>query len=214
MEDVITKKATSREQLSMFPDWFQPAVDPHDLNLRQRVFVLHYVGEAKGNGAEAARLAGYAKNSARITASKLLSNPNIQKAISDRREKLVDTIKEDQLATLKALQAHLHSDIRKIYRDDGTLKNINELDDATAAAVESVEVKEGEKLVEANGTVITIPASTVKVKLTSKASARSDLLKVQGLLKDTIDLNAKGAGIIYYPEKVAEGAPVEDAGGA
>lgn len=157
------------EQLSMFPDYFMPATDPHGLKLRQRLFVLHYAGNG-GNGADAARKAGYAEGSARITASKLLSNTNIQKAIEDRRSYWVEEIKNDQLRTMRLLQAHAHSDIRKLYGENGQLKRVQDLDDETAAAVESIEIRRGKTI----------------VKLTNKASARSDLLKVQGLLNEEI----------------------------
>lgn len=52
------------------------------LTYRQRMFVGYYAGEAKGNGTEAARLAGY--GSPRVEASRLLTNANIQAAIAAR----------------------------------------------------------------------------------------------------------------------------------
>lgn len=42
-----------------------------------------YRGEAAGNGAKAAILAGYAKPSAKVTASKLLKKANVQAAIAN-----------------------------------------------------------------------------------------------------------------------------------
>jgi phage terminase small subunit len=51
------------------------------LNPRQRWFVLEYIKDS--NGSRAAIAAGYAEKSARITASKLLTNTNIQKEISE-----------------------------------------------------------------------------------------------------------------------------------
>ena len=49
---------------------------------KERCFVEAYVGLAGGNGAKAARLAGYAKGSAKVTASKLLKKASIQAALS------------------------------------------------------------------------------------------------------------------------------------
>lgn len=54
-----------------------------ELNERERRFVVAFMGKCKGNGAAAARAAGYAEKSARITASQLLTKPNVQKAIAD-----------------------------------------------------------------------------------------------------------------------------------
>jgi len=215
MTDEQTKtknQLTARQQISLFPDWFQPVEDPHGLNVKHRLFVLFYVGEAKGNATAAARMAGFKGKNIRVTASKLLSKPNIKKAISDRRLELVENIKTSHLKTLKLMEAHAFSDIRKLYGEDGRLKNIADIDDETAAAIESVEVREGEEKVLMGGTIIAVPMSTVKVKLTSKASARSDLLKVQGLLRDVLDVNPQGNfGVIYFPEKAPEGKPIDEA---
>jgi len=47
------------------------------LNNRQKAFISAYLGEARFNGAKAARLAGYSEKSAREQASELLANPII-----------------------------------------------------------------------------------------------------------------------------------------
>ncbi len=51
--------------------------------LKQQRFIDFY----EGNGAEAAVKAGYAERTARITASQLLTNPNISEAIKNRTAK-------------------------------------------------------------------------------------------------------------------------------
>lgn len=53
------------------------------LTARQSKFVDEY--HLSGNGARAAVVAGYSAPSARITASKLLTNPNIQAALAELR---------------------------------------------------------------------------------------------------------------------------------
>lgn len=55
----------------------------HGVSMREELFCQMYVGKAKLNGAEAARLAKYAKKSARVTAAKLLSKVNIQNRIAE-----------------------------------------------------------------------------------------------------------------------------------
>ncbi len=47
----------------------------------QRAFVLAYVGEAKGDQRQAAIVAGYAADSASVTACKLLANAKVQTAL-------------------------------------------------------------------------------------------------------------------------------------
>lgn len=46
------------------------------------------MAEAAGNGAKAAELAGYAKNSAKVTASRLLTKPNVKAAVEARRREI------------------------------------------------------------------------------------------------------------------------------
>ena len=201
------------EQLEMFPDFFLPATDPHGLTMKQRLFVLYYVGQAKGNGAEAARMAGYSPDkpeNARVTAAKWLLKSNIQFAIQELKKQLVESIKSDQLNTLRLLRAQAYADVRKLYGEDGALKKITDLDDETACAIETIEFKVSDEKVIAGGAVRTVPVTTAKVKFTSKAAARQDLLKIQGLLKDPFDgAPVAGLGIIYFPEKVPEGTDVK-----
>lgn len=56
------------------------------LTAKQAKFVEHYA-ETK-HGTRSAIFAGYAKNSAHITASKLLIHPKIKKALSKRQERI------------------------------------------------------------------------------------------------------------------------------
>ena len=65
-------------------------VDPQDddqprrFTLKQRLFIDFYLGDAKFNGAEAARLAGYKQNSAREMAYENLAKPHIAREIERR----------------------------------------------------------------------------------------------------------------------------------
>lgn len=73
----------------------------HGLPIRQEMFCQMFVGKAKFNGAEAARLAKYAEKNARITAAKLLSKSNIQDRIS---ELLLDISKRNGVTADRVLQ--------------------------------------------------------------------------------------------------------------
>ena len=57
------------------------------LNVREAAFVLHFRGRARGNATKAALLAGYARGSARVTASRLLTKANIRAALAALAEK-------------------------------------------------------------------------------------------------------------------------------
>jgi hypothetical protein len=53
---------------------------------RRQRFVNAYVGEAAGNGAKAAILAGYSEHTARQAASRLLTFPDVRQAIDARQQ--------------------------------------------------------------------------------------------------------------------------------
>jgi len=64
------------------------------LSLRQRTFVDAYV-TTSGNGAEAARIAGYSESRARHTASELLQRDDVSEAIEDRRPELLKRVQAE-----------------------------------------------------------------------------------------------------------------------
>ncbi len=61
-------------------------VSIRSLTRRQKRFIEAYL-ECDGNGAEAARRAGYSEGSARKIASRLLKNSKIRKQLEDRRRR-------------------------------------------------------------------------------------------------------------------------------
>jgi phage terminase small subunit len=91
------------------------------LNRRQRAFIVHYTGDAKWNGAEAARLAGYSERAARITASRLLTNANIQAEIEKRLTELALSAGEI-LVRLGDQATSTMQDFITIDEEDGTAR--------------------------------------------------------------------------------------------
>jgi len=64
----------------------QPLPDPAPaLTKRQQRFVEEYA--IGGNAAEAARMAGYSENGAKVTGCRLLTNPNLKSAIAYAKER-------------------------------------------------------------------------------------------------------------------------------
>ena len=61
-----------------------------DLTLKQERFINAYLGEAAGNGVQAARLAGYSGNDnvLHVTASRLLQQPTIRTRVQETRRDL------------------------------------------------------------------------------------------------------------------------------
>ena len=61
-----------------------PDPKPVRFTVKQNLFISFYLGDAKFNGAEAARLAGYKQNSAREMAYENLAKPHIAREIERR----------------------------------------------------------------------------------------------------------------------------------
>ena len=105
------------------------------MNTRQTLFVENLF-KFKFNQTKAAIAAGYSKKTARITASKLLTNPNIQKALNDKRKELLNNIKEDQLKTVEEIDRLAHFELKKLFNQKtGELKPLHKIDKNTAKAI-------------------------------------------------------------------------------
>ncbi len=78
-------------------------------------------------------------------------------------------------------------DIRRLYKDDGTLKNIAELDAQTARAVAAVEVDE---IFEGAGAERQQVGETTKIKLWDKLKALDMAARNRGLVTDRVALTA------------------------
>jgi phage terminase small subunit len=97
------------------------------------------------NGKQAAIRAGYSEGCAAQTASEILTYPNVRKVLEQRKAELIKEIREDQLNTLRKTLNIVNFDVRKLFDADGNLKPIQELDDETALALNSIEVGEMKK---------------------------------------------------------------------
>ncbi len=116
------------------------------LNGRQRAFVTEYMKDRSAT--QAYLRAGYAGrgNVAEVNASRLLRHAQIALEI-DRldAELLAQVQKRTGISlerTLTEIAKGAFYDVRKLFNADGSPKEISELDDETAAAIEGVEVME------------------------------------------------------------------------
>ncbi len=107
------------------------------LSPKQRRFVAEYLIDQ--NGTQAAIRAGYSKRTANEQAADLLAKPSIREAVNVKFDKIVEKCELDAADVLKILAQLASADIRKAYNPDGTMKNIHEIPDELAAAINSVE---------------------------------------------------------------------------
>ena len=107
-------------------------------------------------------------------------------------------------------------DIRRLYKDDGTLKNIAELDAQTARAVAAVEVDE---IFEGSGAERQQVGETKKIKLWDKLKALDMAARNRGLVTDRVALTAGKQTLEEligqsYAERTAKALPAPAASGS
>ena len=96
---------------------------PHDLTLKQQLFAESYVGPARGNATEAARLAGYTGNDVTLntTAHRTLRNAQVASYVQSRVAAAVATA-DEVLAELTAVAfAPWESSIKVRYSKTGEI---------------------------------------------------------------------------------------------
>lgn len=120
---------------------------PKAKDMRRARFVDEFMKDM--NATQAAIRAGYSAGkdnaSARVTGSTLLTNPIIKAQIDARRDQLARSNEITVERVLKEIARIAFGDPLKMYREDGSLKLMHEMDEdarAMIAGVESEEVRE------------------------------------------------------------------------
>jgi phage terminase small subunit len=119
-----------------------------DFSAKEIIFIHHFCSNG-GHGQNAAIAAGYAEKSAKHQASRMLANERIKAQIDLVMGKSLAKLEITIERVLTEVARLGFADIRKCFNADGTLKNLHELDDDTAAALVGMEVIE----IEDNGSV-------------------------------------------------------------
>lgn len=171
-----------------------------DLTPKQRAFADEYLIDL--NATQAATRAGYSEKTACEQGSRLLSNVKvksyIEKRIKDREMRT--EITQDRV--LQELARIAFFDIRKLYTEDGSLKNPADLDDDTAAALAGIDVVEmqGGAQVSAEEGAQHVPMFTKKTKAWDKKGALELAMRHLGMLKDKTEITgANGQPLIAAP---------------
>lgn len=125
-------------------------------------------------------------STANVNGSKLLRNTKVQEYIAELKEDLKAQGKITQEMIIQELAKIGFSDIRKLYTEYGRLKNIQDIDDSTAAAISSVESFEE---YEGRGDDREYIGDTKKIKMYSKEKALELLGKQIGMFKDKVEIN-------------------------
>ncbi|MCH8506461.1 MAG: terminase small subunit [Ectothiorhodospiraceae bacterium] len=136
-------------------------------------FIDAYIANG-GNATDAAKTAGYSEKTAYAQGHRLLKHAEVQRALVERQEKLAQKYELTVESVIQSLANAVHFDPRKLYKEDGSLKPIHELDDATADAITGLEV------VTMGGEDAGVTLYTRKVKWLDKNTAREQAMKHLG----------------------------------
>lgn len=154
------------------------------ITAKQKAFIRFYL-ETHELAASAIK-AGYSKRTAGSIANYLVQKSEVADLIREEEEKVLKQAGLTAQKVLMQLANLANSDVRKLFREDGSLKDPAEWDDFTAAAVSSIEMLEefagkGMKKVHIG--------QVKKVKLWDKPSALEKLGKYFRLWSDKLELS-------------------------
>lgn len=110
------------------------------LTLKQRLFIAEYLID--GNASRAAIAAGYSEKTAGSIGHENLQKPEIASEIEKRAIKRAEKLDITADRVLAEIGKLAFLDPRKFFREDGTPKQIEELDDETAMSLAGMEVLE------------------------------------------------------------------------
>lgn len=110
------------------------------LPAKQERFVREYLIDL--NAAQAAIRAGYSKRSANVIGCRLLRKPDVRDAIEAGRKAVNEQLVMQRQEVLERLTLLGRADPRRLYREDGTIKPMHELDDVAAASIAGVEIEQ------------------------------------------------------------------------
>ncbi len=150
------------------------------LNLRQDKFVREYVKTM--NGEQSAIAAGYSPKTARVMASQLLTNVNVQRLLMELKSQRDEKLGVDAEWVIKRLMAIADSDVGDLYDESGKLRPMNEVPKEVRKCISGVDVFENF----ADGTQI---GETRKIKLWEKTRALESLAKHLGMYKPDTEVS-------------------------
>lgn len=162
---------------------------------KQQRFVDEYLVDL--NASAAARRAGY-KGDANTVGPRLLANvgirSQIEKAMKAREERT--HITQDRV--LQELARVAFSDLRKLYRPDGSMLLPHEWDDDTAAAMAGVETVEQQTVEIDDGEIKRAPTFTKKAKVFDKGAALTLAMRHLGMLTDKVQHSGPAGGPVTF----------------
>ena len=151
------------------------------MNDKQMAFAREYVVDY--NATKAAIRAGYSEKSAYSQAHDLLKKPEIMAKISELEAKAARRTEISKDMVLRELARVAFVDPRKLFDENGRPKDLESIDDDTAAALASVDILEEYDFDDGNRVLI---GHTKKYKWADKLRALEMLGKHLGMFTDKV----------------------------
>lgn len=123
---------------------------------------------------------------ANAASSRMLRNVKVQEYISEKQKEIEKRTEVTQDMVIKELAKIAFLDIRKLYTENGQLKNVADIDSDTAGAISSLETLEE---YEGYGDDREKIRDTQKVKLLDKTKALELLGKHLGMFKEKVTID-------------------------
>lgn len=169
------------------------------LNDKQRRFVDEYLIDL--NATQAATRAGYSQKTARQQGERLLSNADIQTALTSRMKAREHRTEITQDRVLQEIARVAFFDPRKLFNDDGSPKRLVDLDDDAAAVVAGLDVA-------TIGNADVGIGQVMKYKIADKLKAIDQCMSHLGMGKTKVEVTGKDGGPQVHaqvtPEQLAE----------
>ena len=183
------------------------------LTAKQEAFALAVFKGASGSDAYRAayNTKGMSPGAINVEASRLMANPKVALRLAELRAPVAKAAQLTVEGTLREVGSILHSDPRRFYNADGSVKPPHEWDDAMAASVASVEAIPV-VLVPASEDAPAVLGHKYKIKLWNKNDAADKVMRHLGLFEkdnkqrqDNLALQINLVG----PDPAASAKPVD-----
>ena len=164
------------------------------LKAKQSCFVQEYLIDL--NATQAAIRAGYSPRTADAIGLENLGKPAIKEAIAEAMKAREQRTHITQDRVLQELARLAFCDLRKAFKDDGTLKLPKDIDDETAAALAGIDTTS----TMAPGGDDEAPMSLVtkKIKTFDKGAALTLAMRHLGMLNDKLTVDGTIKGSVKY----------------
>jgi phage terminase small subunit len=155
------------------------------LTPKQKLFCKYYLISL--NATDAAIKAGYSKKTANRIGTENLSKPVIREYLESQMKSKEQELDISVDRILKELASIAFLDISEFYNEDGTLKNIKEINETARRAIQSVTTREEQGATVEDGEIKPQFFNVNNIKANDKLKALELLGKYHSIFKDKIE---------------------------